>query len=92
MHREDRARRAVVVYLGLCFAAVVPLLVLRSEGAASWLLFVSLLALPWTRLAGGLVDHLGLAPWTLVPMLAVAIAIDALVSYLLFGGRFRPPH
>jgi hypothetical protein len=91
MRNEARARRAVRIYLGLCFLAAVPLIVVRSEAAASWSLLISLLALPWTRVAGILSDRLALAPWAFLLLLTLGAAINAVALYWILGGRFRPP-
>jgi hypothetical protein len=91
MPNEVRARRAVRIYLILCFLAAIPLLVVRSEAAASWSLIISVLALPWTRVGGAVVDQLGLGSWMLAVLLAIGIAINAFALYWLFGGRFRAP-
>ena len=88
---EARARRAVAIYVGLCVLGSIPPLLVRSEAAASWLLIPSVLALPWTRFAGALIDANGLPGWSLIPLLIIGAAINAFALYMICGGRFRSP-
>jgi hypothetical protein len=65
--------------------------VIRSESAASFLLLVVVLALPWSRVFTAFLDHFALASWLQIPALMLGVAINAAILYVLLGGRFRAP-
>ena len=89
MRDEAKARRAVRVYLWICVLAAVPPFLIRSEAAASFLLIIVVLALPWSRAFTSVVDHFALASWMQIPALALGVALNAAILYLILGGRFR---
>jgi len=88
---EMKARRAVRVYLWMCVLATVPPVLIRSEAAASFLLIIVVLALPWSRALTAVVDHFALGSWLQIPALAIGVAVNAAILYLILGGRFRAP-
>ena len=91
MRDEAKARRAVRVYLWICGLAAIPPMLIHSDAAESFLLLIVVLAFPWSRIFGALLDHFALASWLLGPLLLIGVAINATALYWLLGGRFRTP-
>ena len=91
MRDETKARQAVRIYLWICVLAAVPPALIRSQAAASFLLIIVVLALPWSRAFTSVVDHFALASWLQIPALALGVALNATILYLILGGRFRAP-
>jgi hypothetical protein len=96
MRHYDHARRekgaaSDSCLLWLCVLAAVPPTVIRSEAAASFLLLIVVLALPWSRVFTAFLDTFALASWLQIPALALGVAINATILYLILGGRFRTP-
>jgi hypothetical protein len=86
---EMKARRAVRIYVGVCVLAALPPALIRSEAAASFLLLIVALALPWSRVFTSFLDHFAMASWLQVPALGLGVVINATILYLILGGRFH---
>jgi hypothetical protein len=91
IRNEMAARRAVRIYVGVCVLAALPPALIRSEAAASFLLLIVVLALPWSRIFTSFLDHFAMASWLQVLAQGLGVAINATILYLILGGRFRAP-